>query len=94
MAFPRNKIENESHVPLKTSESHVSNRLVCQGYGLGPVERPLVVNMWPLRFADEIRGGSNVVENPSILSVLGLDPEELAAVQIEGTQKLPGFGRE
>ena len=31
---------------------------------------------------------------PSILSVLGLDPKELAAVQIEGTQKLPGFGRE
>src|SRR5258708_4744577 len=31
---------------------------------------------------------------PSILSVLGLDPKELAAVQIEGTQKLPGFARE
>src|SRR5258706_2030443 len=28
---------------------------------------------------------------PSILSVLGLDPKALQAVQIEGTQKLPGF---
>jgi hypothetical protein len=30
---------------------------------------------------------------PSILSVLGLNPNALEAVQIEGTQKLPGFGQ-
>jgi arylsulfatase A-like enzyme len=28
---------------------------------------------------------------PTILAVLGLDPEKLIAVQIEGTQVLPGL---
>jgi hypothetical protein len=30
---------------------------------------------------------------PTILALLGLDPNALAAVQIEGTQVLPGLGR-
>jgi len=30
---------------------------------------------------------------PTILSLLGLDPRALQAVQIEGTQVLPGIGR-
>jgi len=29
---------------------------------------------------------------PTILAVLGLDPQELVAVQKEGTQVLPGLG--
>ena len=30
---------------------------------------------------------------PTILSILGLDPNELTAVQAEGTPVLPGFGQ-
>ena len=30
---------------------------------------------------------------PTILQLLGLDPEQLQAVQIEGTRVLPGIGR-
>jgi arylsulfatase A-like enzyme len=31
---------------------------------------------------------------PTILSILGLDPKALTAVQAEGTPVLPGFGRQ
>jgi len=30
---------------------------------------------------------------PTILSILGLDPNALTAVRVEGTQVLPGFGQ-
>jgi hypothetical protein len=30
---------------------------------------------------------------PTILALLGLDPDALTAVQVEGTQVLPGLGR-
>ena len=31
---------------------------------------------------------------PTVLSLLGLDPRALQAVRIEGTQVLPGIGRD